>query len=46
MSNTMLAIILKPFMLFGFLCFLLAVRKSIQKFMPEGKLKNILLREV
>jgi len=46
MDNTTLAIILKPLMLFGFLCFLLAIRKSVQRFMPEGKLKAFLLRDV
>jgi hypothetical protein len=46
MDSFTLSLILKPFVLFAALAFLLAVRKGVQRFMPAGKLKDLLLREV
>ena len=41
-----LAILLKPFALLVFFCALAAVRVSIQRWMPDSRLKRILLFKV
>ena len=46
-STWLLAVVLKPFfalVLFGLIC--LPARLAVQRWMPEGKLKRLLLREV
>ena len=39
-----LAIILKPFFLFGFLVLVAAIEISVRKWLPDGKLKRGLLK--
>jgi hypothetical protein len=44
--TTFLAAALKPVVLLGVLGALLAVRHTLMRFMPEGKLKRLLLLEL
>lgn len=46
MDNFAIALLLKPFALFAFLALLLCVRYAIIKWMPECRLKRLLLIRV
>jgi len=46
MDGWIWAILLKPFILLGFLCVVAVPRVLIQKLWPEGRVKRILLKKV
>ena len=40
----LLAILMKPFLLFGFLAFAVSIEMAVRRWLPDGKLKRLLLK--